>query len=122
MTIGKNNTSLTDQLDSEIREIFESLLEVKKSDPKEGKGYFSLQPDREATSYYEIPKHPEQSYFSFIDTKNQELLTKSLADLWRGKDNELLPMAAKMSEMAFKLRELQGEQSTDLSPFIYTLY
>ena len=49
-------------------------------------------------------------------------LAESMEDLWKANNKEFFPLAKRLSELAFKLREVQGEQSTDLSPFIYTLY
>jgi len=121
MTVGKNNTNLIDQFDPEIKKLFDLLLEVSKS-TRNDHNYFPLGSSQEAVTYYEIPQHPEQSYFSFIDLKDQESLADAIMSLWKTNSKEFLPLAKQLSELAFKLRDVQGEQSTDLSPFIYTLY
>jgi hypothetical protein len=124
MTSGNNNTNSTSEVDREIRQLFEDfILKAQKASVKEGKHYFPLLPESGVQSYYEAPRHQEHAYFSFIDSKDPAALTRSFQDLWKGLNNqEFVPMAPALSALAFKLQEVQGEQSTDLSPFIYTLY
>jgi hypothetical protein len=119
MTVGKSNTNSIDQFNPEIKRLFDLLLEASKSRSNE---YFPLGPMREVATYYETPQHPEQTYFSFINLTDQVSLAKSMEESWKVSGKEFLPLAKQLSELAFKLREVQGEQSTDLSPFIYTLY
>jgi hypothetical protein len=114
----------TNEVDKEIRKLFDAfVLKAHQAVTNEGKEYFPLSSDKNASSYYESPQHPQQVYFSFIDVKNPDSLKNSFQELWAGSDKqEFLPMAGALSELAFKLQAVQGEQSTELSPFVYTLY
>ncbi|HTJ52542.1 MAG TPA: hypothetical protein VL443_23945 [Cyclobacteriaceae bacterium] len=117
MKTGNSNMNSTNQVDDRIRKVFDAMTQEVKS----GKTYFPLHADASLSSYYEKPQHEAYAYFSFIDTKDREHLLTSFNELWKA-NQELKPVASAMCDLAFDLREIQGEQSTDLSPFVYTLY
>lgn len=122
MTNGSSNMSSIDEMELEIRKLFDSLLRAYEVG-KQGMPYFPISVDKNLQSYYELPQHSEYVNFAWIDTKDKESLVMSLTDLWKNLNSqEFLPLVSAMSEIAFKLKETQGEQSSELSPFVYTLY
>ncbi|HEY8933864.1 MAG TPA: hypothetical protein VIM65_01530 [Cyclobacteriaceae bacterium] len=117
MKTGNSNMNSINAVDERIRKVFDAIM----LEAKSGKTYFPLKADTTVESYYDTPQHEEYAYFSFIDTTNKENLLSDFNNLWKS-DHELKPVAPAMCDLAFDLRETQGEQSTDLSPFVYTLY
>jgi hypothetical protein len=123
MIIGNSNMNSINAEDSAIRKLFDFILREGEINREKGMAYFPLSADKDIQSYYEPSKHEQYVNFSFIDTKDQKGLANSFQDLWKGKNNEaFLPLAVTLSEIAFTLKETEGEQTTDLSPFVYTLY
>ncbi len=105
-------------IDEKINNLFDSKVL-----PATGKKYLLTEIDKAADSYYENPTHPDQAYFSFIDTTSQEHLAAYLTGFWNGLGTpEFAGMANELSELAFILSADHQSQSEELSPFVYTMY
>ncbi|MDX2045303.1 MAG: hypothetical protein SFU87_00865 [Chitinophagaceae bacterium] len=124
MKTGNNNTSSTEQFDREIKDLFEKFIAKAHADVAAGrKKYFPAGKEAGAASYYEMPQHPDFAHYSFIDTGSQESFKAFLEKFWNGLGSpEFAAMAEPLSNLAFKLKDEQKEQSTELSPFVYVMY
>ena len=105
-------------IEEKINHLFDSNIL-----PRAGKSYLLTTIDKEAATYYEAPKHPDQAYFSFIDTASEGELAKYFSDFWAGLNTpEFSAMGPALSELAFLLSADHSTQSDELSPFVYTMY
>jgi hypothetical protein len=86
----------------------------------QGEKYFGEE-TTDAETYFGQPKHPEFTYISTIPLQNEEVLVKYLKKVWKEE-----PFSAEFIEklvaFAFELRELEREENTDISPFIYVMF
>ena len=109
---------LTNDIDLRINTLFDSHIPGHSD-----KNYLLTAVNKSAATYYEDPKHPNQAYFSFIDTSSVENLAAYLSDFWKDLGTpEFSPMAQELSELAFLLSADHESQSEDVSPFVYTMY
>lgn len=108
----------TNDTDKRIKTLFDThILGNSNND------YLSMLVDKHATSYYELPQHPDQAYFSFIDVSSKQHFTSYITDFWAKLNTpEFAAMANELSELAFELSTGHESQSEDVSPFVYTMY
>lgn len=110
--------SSTNDIDLRIQSIFERFVDV-----DENAHQLLTTIDKNAESYYEAPKHPEQAYLSFIDVSTETNFNNYLSEFWGGTpDNIYGPMSAALSELAFMLQAGEETQSDEVSSFVYTMY
>lgn len=88
-----------------------------------GKNYLLTEINKDAVSYYEEPRHPQQAYYSFIDASSQEALETYLKTFWEEMGTpEFASGANAISNLAFELKAGAETQADDLSPFVYAMY
>ena len=119
MKTGNNDMSSTNNdIDLEIKNVFNQHIL-----PRSSNKYLLTGIDKDAPTYYEAPKHPEQAYFSFIDTSSVVGFAEYLSDFWKNNgSDEFAGMSKEISEIAFKLSADSETQSDEVSSFVYTMY
>ena len=109
--------ALIDQFDKEINELFRKhILKMREN----GKPYFREHAVVGIESYYQSPQHSGFTHFSFIDLGSEETLKTEIVKCLG--EPEGLQVAGPMASLAFRLREVQKEQPSELSPFVYVMY
>ena len=91
----------------------------------EGKSFFPLGPDPEASTYFmEAPRRsmrPED--FELRAAESPEQFVAELASLWTHEGNdELAAMAPRLAELASAMAAQEQPEAEDLSPFIYAMF
>lgn len=120
MKIGENNSSSIENIDDAIALLFNRILLIESTSNIK---FFEESFDTELSSYYEPLKNQAYSDYSFIDTSTKESFQNSLNKFWTIQGNtELCGLTSNITELAFQLKDNNLNQSTDLSPFIYTMY
>jgi len=110
--------SLTNNEAAMIKSLFDKMIAAGGSN-----NYMLTNIDNTADTYYEEPKHPEQAYFSFIDTSSEDALAAYLKTFWAALGTpEFAAGADTMSELAFLLKAGTDTQTDEISPFIYAMY
>lgn len=79
--------------------------------------FFPLGPDSESDTWYEGP--PSEPKFTSLNVDECEA---ALRDLWQGQElPELAELAGELMKLAMHL-EIQEEESSDVSSFVYVMY
>ena len=110
--------SSTNDIESKIKALYEGVILSNSHE-----NYLLTVINKNNETYYEEPKHPEQAYFSFINTDSPDTLMEYFNDFWMELgDEQFTSMVREMSELAFLLSADHNTQSEDVSPFVYTMY
>lgn len=105
-----------------LRAFFEEhVLPLSKKVQNNELAYFNVDFDSKKESYFASPAHSEYLNFTNIPLDNKEGLERYLNEFWKNTP-ELLRMIPDLTNVAFELKQVNREQSTELSPFIYTMF
>jgi hypothetical protein len=116
MSPGRKNMNSTDN--ARLRRFFRKrLLPAAKKLQSRGVSFFELGPDDRAESWYEGP--PSEPKFTSLNLDECEA---ALRNLWQEQElPELAELATELMQLAQRL-EVQKEESSDVSSFVYVMY
>jgi hypothetical protein len=109
------------RMDEELVAFYRERLEpLARQAEERGLKFFPVGQDVVRDSYY-IDRNDDGNYIHSIDSKNIE---NELKTLWSKTElPELADLVKELVELANKLRESQGDESSDeVSPFIYAMF
>jgi hypothetical protein len=105
-----------------IRDFFEKHVLLLHEKLKSGKiTYLHKEFRTDEASYFSEPLHPEFLYLKNISLEDEAECRASLENCWEN-EPELLKLVPDLVKLAFKLKEENMEQTSELSPFVYTMF
>ncbi len=109
---------------AELRELFERhLLPIAEAMRAQGRSFFPLGPDPELTTYLEDRRRPGTSAFEPCRWDDAAGLEAALRRVWGPSTApELRELAAKMAELAQRLRATDEGGSGDVSELVYVMF
>jgi hypothetical protein len=121
MKIGKTNLNSTDKIafDYFARLFDTNVLKMHAY----GNNYFLTRKSDNHTTYFETPKNVKYSGYSVIDLDSKESLAANLEEIWNDNgDAELAAMANDFADVAFKIRNVNNEDFSEISDLIYVMF
>lgn len=121
MKIGKTNSNSIDKfaMDYFARLFNTNVLKMHAC----GNNYFLTQKSGNHTTYFETPRNIKYSGYSVIDLDSKESLAANLEKIWGDNgDGELAAMAIDFADIAFKIRNVNNEDSSQISDLIYVMF
>ena len=105
-----------------IKEFFEKHILPLHQKQNSGTTKFLNQAFRtEEASYFSEPLHPDYLYLTTIPLESEAACKAYLHKFWQD-DPALIKLVPDLVKLAFKLKEESIEQTTELSPFVYTMF